>query len=172
MGDGRLLDMLARSHPDAKFTGVETDASLCAQAKSLIPGNAKVANKKCEQLVPDLADDSIDMFIAVLPDPSLIDRAGESKWKEFYQQLYAKLKPGGIFRLITELTNELFEPIPDSVYQEWTQWLVSCFGSIGFEIMSQYEGSPSEYSSRCLEQFRGDPSRIRLVTLDLGKKQI
>jgi hypothetical protein len=33
------------------------------------------------------------------------------------------------------------------------------------------EGSPEEYSTRCLDQFRGDPERIRITTVDFAKEE-
>ena len=39
------------------------------------------------------------------------------------------------------------------------------FQSIGFEITSIEEGAPIEYSTAYLDYFRGDPERIRIVTL-------
>jgi hypothetical protein len=40
---------------------------------------------------------------------------------------------------------------------------------MGFKRVTSREGAPPEYSSRCIDQFRADPKRIRMVTLDLKK---
>src|SRR5262249_28066874 len=90
-------------------------------------------------------------------------------WKPLYCSVLAKLKRGGIFRLVTELTDELLRPVPDGDYQKWVTWLKSVFQSMGFDITREFEGAPVEYSSRCLDQFRGDSERIRIVTLDLQR---
>jgi hypothetical protein len=48
-------------------------------------------------------------------------------------------------------------------------WLLETFRSLGFQVAEVTEGSPEEYSSRCLDQFRGDPERIKMLTVDFAK---
>ncbi len=83
--------------------------------------------------------------------------------------MYLKLKTGGLLRLVTEITDDLLEPVSDEAYNTWVQWLSQIFQSVGFTIKACMEGPPAEYSTRCLTQFRGDSDRIRMVTLDLVK---
>ena len=83
--------------------------------------------------------------------------------------LYDKLKKEGYFRLVTELTDDLLQPVSDDRYSAWADWLKSRFISVGFTLAGQQEGAPRQYLSRCINQFRADPQRIRMITLDLLK---
>lgn len=170
MGDGRLLEVLAKRNPNVMYVGIELDNDQCVQAQSRITlPNVTIINSSFEDIVPKFLDESVDQFIIVLPDPAFIDQKKEKQWTPFYKFVYSKLKKQGRLQLITELTDDLLEPISDNQYSAWAQWLKSCFLSIGFSLASQEDGAPREYSSRCIDQFRGDPKRIRMITLDLVK---
>ncbi len=170
MGDGQLLEILAKRNPNYMYIGIELDNDQCVQAQSRITlPNVTIINSSFEDIVPKFLDNSVDQFIIVLPDPAFIDQKKEEQWIPFYKFVYSKLKKHGRLQLITELTDDLLEPISDDQYSAWAQWLKSCFLSIGFSLASQEDGAPREYSSRCIDQFRGDPERIRMITLDLVK---
>nr|MDQ3976150.1 hypothetical protein [Thermoproteota archaeon] len=100
---------------------------------------------------------------------AFIDEKSEEQWKPFYRSVYSKLKKKGRLRLVTELTDELLQPVSDDRYSAWADWLKSCFISLGFTLAGQQEGAPRQYLSRCIKQFRADPERIRMITLDLLK---
>jgi tRNA G46 methylase TrmB len=171
MGDGRLLEILAKHNSNLLYIGIELDNDQCIQAKSRISlSNVVIMNSSFEDVVPTFLDESIDQFIVVLPDPAFIDERREEQWKPLYKGMYSKLKAGGTLRLITELTDEMLQPVGDDQYSRWAYWLKSSFLSLGFALVSRNEGAPREYLSRCLEQFRGDPQRIRMITLDLLKQ--
>jgi tRNA G46 methylase TrmB len=170
MGDGILLETLAKRDCNSVYVGIELDNEQCVQALSRINlSNVIIMNRPFEDLVPTFQDESIDQFIAVLPDPAFIDEKKEEQWKPFYKSLYCKLKKKGRFRLVTELTDELLQPVGDDRYSAWADWLKSCFTSLGFTLVNQQEGAPRQYVSRCIKQFRADPERIRMITLDLHK---
>lgn len=173
MGDGRLLESLARHDPSSLYIGIELDSGQCRQAESrmmmLALGNVVIVSASFEEAVPAFPDASIDRFIAVLPDPAFIDQGRQEKWAPFYSTVYAKMKKGGQFQLVAEITDELLQPVGDYQYAEWAGWLKATFQSIGFALESQHEGAPAGYSSRCLDQFRGDPERIRMSTINLVK---
>jgi tRNA G46 methylase TrmB len=170
MGDGRLLESLAKSDSSSLYVGIELDNEQCSQAKSRIAlANAVVLGGSVEDIVPTFPDGSVDRFIAVLPDPAFIDEKKHERWELFYKTVYSKLKPGGTLELVTEITDELLQPVSDEQYSEWAAWLRDSFLSIGFALKSQYEGAP-QYSSRCLDQFRGDAERIRMTTLELARR--
>ncbi|AIC17014.1 methyltransferase domain-containing protein [Nitrososphaera viennensis] len=170
-GDCRLLEALAEKDPETVYIGIELDGEQCRQAKSRINlQNVFVMQGSFEDIVPRLPDDSVDGFIAVLPDPAFIDEKREDKWKPLYRAVYAKLKRPGAFRLVTEITDELLQPVSNEAFDRWSIWLVSAFHSVGFKVAGMTEGSPVEYSSRCIDQFRGDPERIRMATLDFVKE--
>lgn len=170
MGDGRVLEALATKDPETVYIGIEVDNDQYEQARSRIKlQNAFVIRGSFEEIVPKFPDGSIDGFIAVLPDPSYIDEKKESSWAPFYKTVYTKLKKPGAFRLVTEITDELLQPVSNDAFDRWSIWLVSAFRSVGFIVAGMKEGPPEEYSSRCLDQFRGDPERIRIMTLDLAK---
>ena len=170
MGDGKLLETLAKRDRNSIYIGIELDNEQCIQARSRISlSNVIIVNGSFEDLVPTFEDESIDQFIAVLPDPAFIDQKKEEQWKPFYKSLYDKLKKEGYFRLVTELTDDLLQPVSDDRYSAWADWLKSCFISVGFTLAGQQEGAPRQYLSRCIKQFRADPQRIRMITLDLLK---
>lgn len=170
MGDGRVLEALAAKDPETVYIGIEIDAELCRQAKARINlQNAFVMEGSFAEIVPRFPDESIDGFIAVLPDPAFIDEKKEESWTPFYRQVYAKLKKPGAFRLVTEITDELLQPVSNDAFDRWSIWLLAAFRSIGFAMAGMGEGSPQEYSSRCLDQFRGDKERIRMLTVDFAK---
>ncbi|HEX2558333.1 MAG TPA: methyltransferase domain-containing protein [Nitrososphaera sp.] len=169
MGDGRLLESLAKND-SGLYVGIELNSEQCGQARSRIAlDNVLILDGSFEDIVPAFPDTSVDRFVAVLPDPAYIDEKKQDRWKPFYKVVNAKLKPGGTFQLVTEMTDELLQPVSDGDYERWSGWLAKSFSSIGF-IVDRREGAPARYSSRCLDQFRGDPERIRIVTLDMAKQ--
>ena len=170
-GDGTLLETLAKQDCNSIYIGIELNREQCMQARSrIILSNVIIVNKSFEDLVPTFQDESIDQFIAVLPDPLFIDEKREEQWKLFYKSVYYKLKKGGRLQIVTELTDELLQPINDDRYLAWAEWLKSCFTSLGFTLAGQQEGAPRQYISPCIKQFSGDPERIRIITLDLLKQ--
>jgi tRNA G46 methylase TrmB len=170
MGDGRILASLAEKDPETVYIGIELDGEQCEKARADIPlQNAFVMHGSIAEIVPRFPDGSIDGFIAILPDPSFIDQKKEEQWRPFYRAVYAKLKSPGAFRIVTEITDELLQPVGQDAFDLWTVWLAETFRSMGFQVADMREGAPAEYSSRCLDQFRGDPERIRMVTIDLVK---
>ena len=171
MGDGRLLEILAKHNCSSIYIGIELNNEQCVQARSRINlSNVAIMNSSFEDIVPTFLDESVDQFIAVLPDPTFIDQKKEEQWKPFYRSVYRKLKKQGRLQLVTELTDELLQPVSDDRYSAWADWLKSCFISLGFSLVGQQDGAPVQYSSRCIEQFRGDLERIRMITLDLLKR--
>jgi tRNA G46 methylase TrmB len=170
MGDGRVLAALAEKDPETVYMGIELDKEQCDQARAQISlQNVFVLQGSFAEIVPRFPDCSVDGFIAILPDPSFIDQKKEEQWRPFYQVVYSKLKSPGAFRLVTEMTDELLQPVSQDAFDLWTVWLAEAFRSIGFAVTDMREGAPAEYSSRCLDQFRGDPERIRIITIDLVK---
>jgi tRNA G46 methylase TrmB len=171
MGDGRLLETLAKHDRNSIYIGIELNNEQCVQARSRITlSNIIILNRSFEELVPTFLDESIDQFIAVLPDPAFIDKKRQEQWKPLYKSVYYKLKKEGRLQLVTELTDELLQPVSDDRYSAWADWLRSCFISLGFTLAGQQEGAPRQYVSRCIKQFSGDPKRIRMTTLDLVKQ--
>lgn len=171
MGDGRLLESLAKRDGNSLYIGIELDNEQCDRARSRIAlANVAIVSGSIEDVVPTFPDASVDRFIAVLPDPAFIDEKKQDRWKPFYKTVHAKLKPGGTLQLVTEITDELLQPVSDGVYAKWAAWLKTSFLSVGFVLAGQQEGAPAQYSSRCLDQFRGDLERIRMITLDLKKR--
>ncbi len=80
--------------------------------------------------------------LVVLPDPAFIDGKREEQWKPFYKSVYYKLKKEGRLLLVTELTDELLQPVSNDQYFAWADWLKSCFLSLGFALASQNDGAP------------------------------
>ena len=173
MGDGQLLEKLAKCDDNiySTYIGIELDKQQYENAKRRINFvNTILLNGSFEDILPTFPDDFFDLVIAVLPDPDFIDNLQHWKWVSFYKVVYSKLKNHGLFQLITELTDELLQPISDKIYYDWVEYLSTTFQSIGFVLLTKEEGAPSDYSTRCIDQFRGDPERIRMITLNFEKR--
>jgi len=171
MGDGRVLERMAERDSISLYVGIELDGDQCRQARSRIAlANVKILSGSFEDIIPTFPEGSVDCFIAVLPDPRYIEEKKQEAWKPFYRTVFAKLKRNGMLEMVTEITDELLQPVSDEAYGRWASWIRSSFLSIGFVLKKQQEGAPSHYSSRCLDQFRGDPKRIRMATLELAKQ--
>ena len=182
MGDGRLLRKLLETNKETdrkaadgkslKYVGIELDRSNYDRAKSLLKNyaNVKLVNGSFEVLINDFLDCSIDEIISVLPDPKFIDIESQDIWDKFYRIMNQKMSRHGRFLLVTELIDDLLQPVSDEVYNSWVHWIVYTFQNMGFILVKSNEGPPDEYESECLERFRGDPERIRLATFDFVKR--
>ena len=172
-GDGHILEKLAKSDhntPPCTYIGIELDRQQYEDRKKRINlDNVKLLNGSFEDIIPIFPDSCLDLVIAVLPHPNFIDRTKQHKWEPFYKTLYSKLKNNGSFQLVTEITDELFQPVSDEIYAKWVKWLSTTFQSMGFLLVTKHAGAPLEYSSRYINQFRGDPERICMVTLHFEK---
>ena len=172
MGDGRLLKTIFENDHDNNFLyiGIELDKYYYEQAKSQIKlVNVKLLNGSFEDILPTFPDNSLYRIISVLPDPKYIDQLKQNKWISLYKTVYDKLENYGTLELVTEITDSLLQEVSDQVYDKWVEWLTTTFQSVGFQGGIAREGAPPEYSSKCIDQFRVDPKRIRMVTLDLKK---
>ena len=172
MGDGLLLKTMSENDRDnnSLYIGIELDKCRYEKAISRIKLiNVELLNGSFEHILPTFPDNSLYRVISVLPDPKYIDQLKQHNWKFLYEIVYKKLKNYGVLELVTEITDDLLQEVSDQVYNRWVEWLRYTFQSMGFQIVTVREGAPEEYSSQCLDQFRADPKRIRMVTLDLKK---
>ena len=172
IGDGQLLEKVVRNQKSTNtcYVGIEIDAKQIQVARDkLRENNVYLINESFEKVLSCFPDNYADEFIFVLPSPNYIDRAKESLWISFYQDIYKKLKEKGTLTIVTEITNDLFEPITDNEFRTWKNWLICRFVNLGFMIKESLDDSPVYYSSHYLEQFRGDRSRIKIITLILIK---
>ena len=170
-GDGRLLKKLVGDETSRNILaiGIELDTSQYEKSCNLIEkNNIHFINNSFEVLLPDFPDESIDSIISVLPAPRYIDNDFQELWVPFYQIVLKKLKETGSLILVTELTDDLFQPVSPSDFVAWKYWLESVFISIGFKLRT-LDGVPSNFSSQFLDQFKGDPERIKIVTLIMRK---
>lgn len=170
-GDGRLLKKLFgdETNRNTLAIGIELDTSQYEKSCNLIEkNNIHFINNSFEVLLPDFPDESIDSIISVLPAPRYIDNDFQELWVPFYQIVLKKLKETGSLILVTELTDDLFQPVSASDFVAWKYWLESVFISIGFNLRT-IDGVPSNFSSQFLDQFKGDPERIKIVTLIMRK---
>ena len=170
-GDGRLLKKLVGDETSRNMLaiGIELDTSQYEKSCDLIEkNNMHFINNSFEVLLPDFPDESIDSIISVLPAPRYIDNDFQELWVPFYQIVLKKLKETGSLILVTELTDDLFQPVSPSDFVAWKYWLESVFISIGFKLRT-IDGVPSNFSSQFLDQFKGDPERIKIVTLIMRK---
>ncbi|HYX56482.1 MAG TPA: hypothetical protein VE818_10020 [Nitrososphaeraceae archaeon] len=172
MGDGSLLKIMSENEHDNNsfFIGIELDKCQYEKAMSQIKlVNVKLLNGSFEDILPTFPDNSVYRVISVLPDPKYIDQFKQQKWKFVYEIVYKKLRNHGTLELVTEITDDLLQEVSDQVYTRWVEWLAYTFQSMGFQIVTIREGAPEEYSSQCLDQFRADPKRIRMVTVNMKK---
>lgn len=170
-GDGRLLKKLVGYETSRNILaiGIELDTSQYEKSCDLMEkNNIHFVNNSFEILLPDFPDESIDSIISVLPAPRYIDSDYQELWVPFYQIVLKKLKETGSLILVTELTDDLFQPVSASDFVAWKYWLESVFISIGFKLRT-IDGVPPNFSSQFLDQFKGDPERIKIVTLIMRK---
>jgi hypothetical protein len=182
-GDGRLLTNLADVYDKENvfFIGIETDQSQYTSSCLRIEGrqknnnnnNIQFINEPFEKVLASFQDNTIDAIISVLPHPKYIDKANEEMWIPIYSAILGKMKLHGDFILVTEIIDELLQPVSPSNYRVWKTWLVETFSSIGFDVLEVIDdGVPSSFSSHYLDKFRDDPERIRIITLVMSRKQL
>ena len=171
-GDGQLLEGVINyeNSPNTCYVGVEIDAVQIQKARDRMTGkNIFLINESIEKVIPLLPDNYVDQFILVLPPPKYIDREMESKWTLLYQKIYKKLKGKGILTVVTEVTNDLLEPVSNDEFRSWKTWIASSFLIFGFTLREIFNECPLHYRSHFLEQFRADQLRIKIITLILEK---
>jgi hypothetical protein len=72
--------------------------------------------------------------------------------------------------LVTELIDDLLQPVSNSNYVSWKKWLLETFSLIGFKIFKVIDyGAPLCFSSHYLDKFRNDPERIKIISLIMTK---
>ena len=172
IGDGQLLEAVINyeNSPNTCYVGIEIDAARIQKARDRMTAkNIFLINESIEKVIPLLPDNCVHHFIFVLPPPKYIDRKMESQWTLLYQKIYKKLKENGTLTLVTEVTNDLLEPVSNDEFRSWKTWLASIFVSFGFTLREVFNECPLHYRSHFLEQFRSDQLRIKIITLILEK---
>jgi tRNA G46 methylase TrmB len=172
MGDGNLIKLLAeKEDQDYYFIGIEKNESYFNKAKYGIKSqNVKILNTLFESVLPLFEDNTIYKVISVLPDPKYIDMNYKSNWEILYKIIYKKLVKQGKFILITEITDELFQPVSNNKFYKAVENLKQIFQSIGFIVVNAFEGYQENYMTSFLQEFSGDPKRIRIINFEFTKK--
>jgi hypothetical protein len=177
-GNGSLLKKLVEMEKEKNgnattkigslYIGIELDSSKYDKARSALRSytNVTLLRGSFETIIHDFSDLSIDEIISVFPDPDFIDIEKQLQWEKFYKVVQRKLSRQGRLRLVTELSDDLLQPVPEGAYKVWVRWLVETFQDLGFFHLQTVDGSPLGYESECLERFRGDPERIRIATFE------
>jgi phospholipid N-methyltransferase len=180
-GDGLLLrkllevertgDTIQNNSIESFYIGIECDSLKYNKARSVVErfSNVKLLNGSFEVIIHEFSDCSIDKIISVLPDPEFIDIQNQCRWRIFYSVLYRKLVANGSLRIVTELIDDLLQPVTADAYDTWIQEIIEIFRELGFSLIQVLDGSPLEYESECLKRFKQDPQRIRLATFDFTK---
>jgi len=171
-GDGQLLAKILEygDSPNTCYVGIEIDPKQIQKARDKLRGrNIYLINESFENALPYFPDNYVDEFIFVLPSPRYINKSMESQWILLYEIIYKKLKGKGTLTIVTEIINDLLEPVSEIEFRSWKNWLSSRFITIGFIIKEMFDDSPYHYSSHFLDQFKGDQLRIKLITLILTK---
>jgi tRNA G46 methylase TrmB len=170
MGDGNLIKSLSEKNHDYYFIGIEIKEEYFNKAKYNIKSpNVMLLNLSFEDVLPLFEDESIYKIISVLPDPKYIDINYRKKWEIFYKIVYKKLLKKGLFILITEITDELFQPVSNNYFYKEVDNLKQIFQSIGFIILNKFEGYQENYMTSFLQIFNGDPKRIRIINFEFTK---
>ena len=170
MGDGNLIKLLSEKNHDYFFIGIEKNESHFNKAKYNIKSqNVKIIHTLFELVLPLFEDNSIYKVISVLPDPKYIDMNYKSNWEILYKIIYKKLVKQGKFILITEITDELFQPVSNNEFYKEVENLKQIFQSIGFIVVNTFEGYQENYMTSFLEKFSGDPKRIRIINFEFTK---
>jgi phospholipid N-methyltransferase len=176
-GDGRLLSNLANLYDRNKifFLGIEIDDTQYIDSCNKIKKeeerkNIQFINESFENMLPNFKDSSIDIVISVLPHPKYIDKNNQNIWIPIYKTILDKIKECGYFILVTELIDDLLQPVSNSNYVSWKKWLLETFSLIGFKIFKVIDyGAPLCFSSHYLDKFRNDPERIKIISLIMTK---
>lgn len=171
-GDGRLLNHIANENirENILLIGIELNTSEHQKAcENLKKDNVIFINQSFEIAIIHIPEESVDIFISVLPHPRYVDKAYQDSWVPFYRTVFRKLKKMGMFLLVTELTDELLQPVDLSTFIVWKHWLYQIFSTMGFKIEAIKDGPPCSFSTTYLDQFKGDPERIRIVSLLMTK---
>jgi len=174
MGDGQVLQRLVEEYSGdgtVAYVGIEKDKILAQQARMRVKSqNVMIINSMFEQILVLFCDQCIDLAVMVLPDPDYIDPINHEKWGPFYGQIiHSKLKDSGVLKVVTEIINDLLEPVSDATYSTQVNWLIDAFFNLGFSLLTKKDGPPIGYVSFYLDKFGADPQRIRIVTLDFMK---
>jgi hypothetical protein len=172
MGDGRLLCHLSRDerNQDTQFIGIEIDTTLYKEALNRNRAeNVALINDHFENTINSFGSETLDQVIMILPDPKYIDSHYYARWVEVYSTIFLKLKKLGILEIVTEIIDEALDPVSDIKYRTWVSWLLRTFIKMGFGVKEVLNEAPPSYSSTCLDRFKGDPKRIRIITLRLIK---
>jgi tRNA G46 methylase TrmB len=171
-GDGRLLNGVADLYnkENVLLIGIETDKKqyfkACSLSETLNKKNIEFINEPFEKVFLNLDDRSVDTVISVLPHPDYIDKMHQDRWIPIYKTIFDKIKLKGFFILVTEITDELLQPVSETDYLNWKKWLVETFFSIGFKMFRVIDnGAPLCFSSHYLDTFKNDPQRIKIITL-------
>jgi tRNA G46 methylase TrmB len=170
IGDGNLIKSLSEKNHDYYFIGIEIQEEYFNKAKYNIKSpNVMLLNFSYEDVLPLFEDESIYKIISVLPDPKYIDKHYREEWEIFYKIAYKKLLKKGLFILITEITDELFQPVSNNYFYKEVDNLKQIFQSIGFIVLNDFEGYQENYMTSLLQIFNGDPKRIRIINFEFTK---
>lgn len=170
MGDGNLIKLLSEKNQNYYFIGIEKQKIYFNKAKYRIKSqNVKILHALFETVLPLFEDNSIHKFISVLPDPKYIDKNYKSNWEILYKIIHKKLVKQGKFILITEITDELFQPVSNKEFYKEVENLKQIFQSIGFIVLNAFEGYQENYMTSFLQKFNGDPKRIRIINFEFTK---
>ena len=170
IGDGNLIKLLSEKNQDYYFIGIEKKEIYFNKAKSSIKSqNVKILHTSFEAVLPLFEDNSINKVISVLPDPKYIGKNYKSNWEILYKVIYKKLVRQGKFILITEITDELFQSVSNNEFYKEVEYLKQIFQSIGFIVLNVFEGYQENYTTSFLQEFSGDPKRIRIINFEFTK---
>ena len=172
MGDGKHLCALSKDERNSNihFIGIENNRTLYTEAAARInTNNVVLINDSFEIRIRDFENETIDKVIMLLPDPEYIDRLYYDDWVAVYTNIFLKLKKLGTLEIVTEIIDELLQPVSETAFHTWAKWLLDTFIKLGFEVEEILNEAPCNYSSTCLDRFRQDPERIRIITLRLFK---
>ena len=92
-GNGRLIALVRKQHPDARALGVDFSGPMLAQAGERFAGDPLVELQSHDLAVPLEARGPVDAVISALALHHLED----TRKQALFSEVYALLRPGGVF---------------------------------------------------------------------------
>ena len=134
MGDGKHLCGLSKDERNSNvhFIGIENNRTLYIEAAARInTNNVVLINDSFEIRIRDFENETIDKVIMILPDPEYIDRLYYDDWVAVYTNIFLKLKKLGTLEIVTEIIDELLQPVSETAFHTWAKWLLDTFHQVG-----------------------------------------
>ncbi len=168
IGDGQFLIDRASSNTNCFFIGIEKNDDFLNNTNLFRYSNILTIRDDFEIILDAFPNYFFDEIYFILPDYIYIDKSYEPNCIKFYSILKSKMKIKSTLILVTELIDPLLNPIKDTNYNIWIEWLIMTFERLDFSVKC-IKGVPNNYRSQCISRFSEDNERIMMVTLEMTR---